>query len=436
MLLRRIEKIVRHFSSRHAFTILLIIISIHLIAMVFFMNDNRSAHRAEMRDAVIQKIVNVINLIYATPVENRSKAILAHADPYLDASITEKPLWPLQFSSVSYWQINQALHRQLELFSISIQVESQQWLNIHATIYSHFFMTQFIYFIVEVLIFSIVLIAMWMIGRYTKPFRSFTEMAERLGVDLASELLPIDGPSVVREAYEAMNRMQSRIQELIRDRTQMLAAISHDLRTPITRMKLRLQFMEEEISQHFLVDLEEMETMMNETMVFARDDVTAEGSVQVDVVSLVLSICNSMVDMGHDVCFKTRSNRVAVMGKPVALKRAINNLIHNAVRYAKQVDVKVYCRDEKVIVLVKDDGPGISEKELERVFAPFYRGEHSRSRDTGGVGLGLAVTRDIIKAHGGQVTLRNRVQGGLYATVELPFLMQAVCPIKSKACLT
>ena len=207
---------------------------------------------------------------------------------------------------------------------------------------------------------------------------------------------------------------------MVRDRTQMLAAISHDLRTPITRMKLRAQFVgDEEAKQKLITDLEEMELMVNETLSFAREDSTSEEKTRLDLVSLLKSICDEMHDMGHQVSFECAVHRIPFWGRRSALKRALTNLINNAIRYADNVTVSVQYQYHRAVITVEDDGPGIAENELEQVFEPFYRGEHSRSRDTGGVGLGLAVTHDIIKAHHGEVYLQNRPEGGLCATVEL-----------------
>lgn len=415
------KKLIKQFSGRNAFSIVLIIIALHLIIMAVYMNGDRLERRAEKRDAVIQKIINVINLLYATPVSNREEAVKALSDPYLDASISDKPLWALKFTEASYWKISQALRQQLGLFSISVQLQPGQWLNIHATIYSHFLLTQLIFFGIEFFIFSIILGCLWFVGRFTKPFKSFIEMAERLGLDPNSKLLPIDGPLVVKEASAAMNRMQHRIQELIRDRTQILAAISHDLRTPITRLRLRVQFIEDEdLSNSLLADLSEMETMIKETMAFAKDDQINEEKTQIDLVSLVGAVCEAFADQGHNVVAKIPDHRIGFSGRPVAMRRALDNLVGNAVRYGKNVEVIIYSRDGIIYILIKDDGPGIPEKDLDRVFAPFYRTESSRSRDTGGVGLGLAVCQEIIKSHFGQIYLHNRTQGGLCAVIELP----------------
>ena len=200
----------------------------------------------------------------------------------------------------------------------------------------------------------------------------------------------------------------------------MLAAISHDLRTPITRMKLRSQFIEDTTLQTNLIsDLDEMETMINETLLFAREDLIGDCKVTVDLVSLLSTITNEMQDMNQPVVFSTELHRAPVIGQTLALKRAFTNLINNGVRYGNRVDIELSGSQGKgYVITMEDDGPGIPDDELEQVFAPFYRLESSRSRNTGGVGLGLAVARDIFHAHNAKITLRNRKPHGLRAVIE------------------
>lgn len=418
--MRTFDKLARSLSVRKVLAILSVVVVIHLIAMSFYINQNSLARRTANRDAVIQKIINIIHLLEATPTPDRAKAISAMNDPDLQASITKKPQYELRFETISFWQISQELRKQAASFEVSIELTKDQWLNIQATFYTHFLLMQLIFFGFEVIILATIVIVAWSINRFTRPIESFKKAVERFGADLNTQLVPIDGPSVVQEAARAMNEMQQRISELIRDRTQMLAAISHDLRTPITRMKLRAQFIDHpETKQSLIIDLEEMETMINETLFFAREDAMNEERIHLDLVSLLDSICNSMADMGHEVVFKSKQHRIPFLGRPTALKRAFTNVINNAVRYAKNVRVHIQEQHKTIVIKVEDRGPGINEKELKHVFEPFYRGEHSRSRDTGGVGLGLAVTRDIIRAHEGKIYLRNRHPHGLCATIEL-----------------
>ena len=244
-------------------------------------------------------------------------------------------------------------------------------------------------------------------------------------MDLNTRLSPIEyGPPIVRDTYHAMHKMQQRIQDLINDRTKMLAAISHDLRTPITRMKLRLQLLKtphDDLYNKSMNDLNEMETMITQTLAFARQEATQEKRVHFDIFSLLATISTEMTDLGQNIHFNTPTQRISFYGKPLALKRAFTNLINNGIKYAEQVTLDLQVKNATIILTVEDDGPGIPENDLDNVFKPFYRGEHSRSRDTGGVGLGLATTLDIIRAHHGRITLANKPQGtGLKVTVTLP----------------
>lgn len=393
----------------------------HLTIMIFYLQANRIASEDVRRDAVIQKIMNSIHLVRATPISYRERAIAAMDDPVMHASLSTKPEALQRFTSPSLWDISQALQKDINTFSISIRLSGNQWLNLKAKIHSHLFLDQLLILGAELIVFGSIFIFVWSINRFTKPLRKFQKAAEELGIDLHTKPLDIYGPQVVRETAIALNKMQARIQDLIRDRTQILAAISHDLRTPITRMRIRTQFVPDQNLQDNLThDLEEMEQMINETLAFARADANTESKVQIDLVSLLQTICEDMEDMGHDIRFFCRWNRIPFYGKPLALKRAFTNLINNAIRYGKHVQVSLSVRGKNCFVKVEDEGPGIPEHELEQVFSPFYRGEHSRSRDTGGVGLGLAVTKDIIQAHSGQIRLQNKKPHGLRVSVILP----------------
>lgn len=418
--MQRLDALAKHFSGRKVIAVLSVIVVLHLLMMAFYVNDGRLARRTARRDAVIQKIVNVINLIYATPVPNREQAVSAISDPDMSVSITDSPKWERQFDTVSYWEINRALRQQLERFALSIKLGSDHWLNINGTADVRIFLRLLFFFSIEILIFGSIILAVWSITRFTRPLEDFRRSVESLGVDLHTRPVEIVGPAAVRETAEAINQMQQRIQDLIRDRTQMLAAISHDLRTPITRLKLRAQFLEDSESKaHFVSDLDEMDAMINETLSFARNDALSEEKVRFDLVSLLGVVCDGMVDLGHAVSFSSRQRQLPVLGRRLALKRALTNLVGNAVRYGKNVEVSIGRQHQFIVIRIEDDGPGILEKDLPHVFEPFYRAESSRSRDTGGVGLGLAVARDIVKAHQGDIVLKNRSKGGLSVVVQL-----------------
>ncbi|MCD8524940.1 MAG: ATP-binding protein [Gammaproteobacteria bacterium] len=409
-------------SASSALIVLTLIVITHIIATYVVTDRSRVlTHRAD-RDEVIQKIVNTIQLVVATPVENRQHAINALEDPTLLASLTETPEYSLNFSELSFWAISRALHNNLDSFKISIKLDQAQWLNLRATVYSRFLLMQFLLIVLELIVFGAILFAAWSIHRFTGPLRQFKHAADQLGMDLHAKPLSIYGPNIVRETAQAMNTMQKRIQELIKDRTLMLAAISHDLRTPITRLKLRAQFIDnEELVEKIIHDLDEMESMISQTLSFAREDYSSKNKSKLDLVSILQSLCDDMHDMGHIVSLQTPEKKIPFLGRHLSLKRALSNIITNAIKYGHSADISINQNDQYITITVQDYGNGIPDNDLENVFKPFYRVDNSRSRNsTNGVGLGLAVAKEIIQHHGGTIQLSNQKNAGLCVTIILP----------------
>jgi signal transduction histidine kinase len=264
-------------------------------------------------------------------------------------------------------------------------------------------------------------ISVWATRWITAPLASFAHAAERLGMDVMAPPLAEDGPKEVRAAALAFNQMQERLRSFIQDRLQMLAAISHDLRTPITRLRLRTEQLPMDPVQQdrLLADLDEMEQMVAANLTFAKDEASAESSQAIDLAALLAAICDEAADIGKDAAFDWHG-RLLYQGRPLAIKRLFSNLIENALRYGNHARVCAAKRDDTIEVVVEDEGPGIPDTQLEAVFKPFYRLEASRNLRTGGVGLGLANARTIARAHGGDVRLENRREGGLRAIVRLP----------------
>lgn len=267
---------------------------------------------------------------------------------------------------------------------------------------------------------GIVLVSVFLVRSVTAPLRSLATAADRIGIDAASPALAQAGPREVRLAATAFNRMQARIKRLIDDRTQTLAAVSHDLKTPITRLRLRAHFVDDdELLRTIESDLDEMEAMIQSTLDFLRGDATGEEIKTVDLATILETVCDQLIDSGHDVVLETDTH-APFRCRPLAIKRAFSNLIDNAVKYGARALVSLAKQGDELIITIDDDGPGIPVAELDRVFDPFYRLESSRSRETGGTGLGLTVARSTVRAHGGDVTLANRDGGGLSVTVTLP----------------
>lgn len=267
---------------------------------------------------------------------------------------------------------------------------------------------------------GILIVAMVLIRSVTAPLRSLAAAADRIGIDGVMAEVPPRGPREVRLAAAAFHRMQARIKRLLDDRTQTLAAVSHDLRTPITRLRLRAHFVEnDELRRSVESDLDEMEAMIIATLDFLRGDGAGEEVKKVDVATILETVCDQLVDTGHQVALAV-DGPAPVRCRPLAIKRALSNLIENAVKYGVRARVALIREPQALTVTIDDDGPGIPPSEIERVFDPFYRLESSRSRETGGVGLGLTVARSTIRAHGGDITLANSSSGGLTVTVTLP----------------
>jgi len=263
-------------------------------------------------------------------------------------------------------------------------------------------------------------VSAWAVRRVTAPLGTLSAAAERLGVDLNAPPLREAGTDETRHAARAFNAMQVRLRRLIESRTRLLAAISHDLRTPLTLLRLRAENVEDAGErERILSAIAEMDTMVGATLEFARDEATTEQARATDVAALLQSIADDMGEAGLPVEMEP-SEPVILECRPIALKRALTNLIDNAVKYGKQARAAIRSTPSEVTITINDQGQGIPEPELSRVFEPFYRVEESRSRETGGVGLGLAIALSAVEAHGGQLTLLNRPEGGLAAVVSLP----------------
>jgi signal transduction histidine kinase len=310
-----------------------------------------------------------------------------------------------------------------EILLGAFRLADNSWLNFAAPLaaFRPFWMTQFFAIILGTTL-VVLAISVWAIRRATQPLSMFARAAERLGLDMNAPALAEEGPKEVRGASHAFNQMQRRLQNFVRDRTQMLAAISHDLRTPITRLRLRAELIEDpEQQKKILKDLDDIETMVSATLEFARDDFAQERRTAIDLAVLLQNVCDEAEDAGATISYDGPSH-LPFAGRPVALKRAFANLVGNAVKYGDGAAVELKAHPRLLRVSVADHGPGIPQEELQRVFEPFYRVEASRNRDTGGVGLGLAVVRSVVRAHGGDVELANRSEGGLGATVTLPLM--------------
>jgi signal transduction histidine kinase len=256
-----------------------------------------------------------------------------------------------------------------------------------------------------------------------RPIKQLAIAASKLGHDIDQPPLPEEGPTEIRLAAKAFNSMQARIRRQIQHRTHMLAAITHDLQTPLTRLRLRLEKVaDQELQQKLIDDLAVMQSMVREGLDLARSMDSSEAMQTLDIDSLLDSVCADAADAGQNVALHG-STRAFIVAQPNALRRCLTNLLDNAFKYGIRAEVSIALdalAPEQVRILIRDHGPGIPEDQLEAVFDAFHRLETSRSRDTGGTGLGLTIARNIAENHGARLSLRNHPDGGLEVSLQLP----------------
>jgi signal transduction histidine kinase len=268
----------------------------------------------------------------------------------------------------------------------------------------------------------LVIVVIIMVRRVTRPLARLADNAERFGQGEDVKNLTEQGPEDIRKATRAFNQMQERLTRFVRDRTLMLAAITHDLRTPITSLRIRAEMIEEgENRDRILETLAEMQALTEAALEFARQDAEEEDRRTVDLVALVDSICADQTDLGEYVSFDSHNlDRLPYNCHPLALKRVVRNLVENAVRYGDQARVSLDSSNDGASITIDDNGPGIAAEDRERIFEPFVRLETSRNRETGGIGLGLAIARTIIRAHGGDISVSESATGGARFGILLP----------------
>lgn len=269
---------------------------------------------------------------------------------------------------------------------------------------------------------GIVVVALLLLRWATRPLRDLALAAERFSLDQVPQPLPEDGPAEVRRAARAFNTMRERIQRLVSERMQAMAAVSHDLRTPITRLRLRSELLDDDATRRLIdADLGEMEEMIDSTLEYLRGGASSEAARPVDLASIIETIVDEHLDQGHRVSL-SGLNTAPILGQVLPLKRAFSNLIGNALKYGGTASVGITEAGGRFVVTVEDEGPGIPPADMERAFLPFVRLEELRGRETGGSGLGLTIAQAVARSHEGAIALENRASGGLCVTVSVPRL--------------
>lgn len=271
----------------------------------------------------------------------------------------------------------------------------------------------------------VTVLGLWAARALAAPLSSFARAAENFSLDGAADPLPERGPEEIRSVARALNRMHERIARLMSDRTRMLAAISHDLRTPITRLRLRAEFIEDEGNRkRMLIDLDQMRSMLESVLSLLRNDRKIEPVTLVDIASTLQLIADQFGDMGHVVRYDGPVSATAT-ARPDDLHRGVTNLVENAVRFGAEVTIRLDVSGTELVIDVEDDGPGISDTRKQEMLEPFVRGDDARTMDEStGFGLGLSIARGIALAHGGELSLHDRVPHGLIVRMQLPVWQQ------------
>jgi signal transduction histidine kinase len=272
---------------------------------------------------------------------------------------------------------------------------------------------------------SVTLLGLWAARALTAPLSSFAKAAESFSLNGAAAPLPERGPEEIRSVAKALNRMRERITGLIDDRTKMLAAISHDLRTPITRMRLRSEFIEDDTHRSRMQgDLDQMRSMLESVLSFLRNDRRLEAMTLVDIASTLQLVTDQFGDMGRKVSYDGPPHAMATV-RPDDLLRSVTNLVENAVRFGAEATIRLRTSPDQVTIDVEDDGPGISDAQKNNMLEPFVRGDDARNMDdTSGFGLGLSIANAIVLAHGGALSLHDRQPHGLIVRIQLPVHQQ------------
>jgi signal transduction histidine kinase len=442
----------RSLAARTAFVLLVGLIIVQGAGLAIHAMDRIDLQRLSQARNLAFRVVGLYRTVELTAPAERPAVLgeLRHG-PGLSAELSATPpvanVPEMPPNEQRFWRINLNLvgmpsphhWREMQFLGgpewhriiVGLRLPDDQWLNITADIepprpwHSPTFLAAFLLMTV-----AAAGLTLWAVRRLTAPVRTLAAAAEALGRDVNAPPLPEDGPMEVAVAAAAFNTMAARIRRFVQDRTDLLTAIGHDLRTPITRLKLRAEFIEDDEQRgKVLADLEELEAMVSATLAFGRDARTGEAVSALDMAELLRTLLDEAGDARPEAASRLEYEgppHWTVRARPLALKRALTNLISNAIIYGGGARVRlvapasVGAAGAMLTIEIEDDGPGIAPGELERVFEPFHRGEPSRSRETGGVGLGLPIARNILRAHGGDVVLTNRPTDGAKATVTLP----------------
>lgn len=435
-------------AGRLALLLVFALVAAQALSFALFARERVEAFRTATREDLFDRFVSVVRLIDDAPPELHSRLLAAASSSLFRVTLADEAAVPstgrvpegvsaglasklarpvadlrVAFGPGRGWARGEEHFRQSRRrpwLTVSLRQTDGRWLNASADRAPTPPLGGA--FLLSLLLSAVVVsgVGALAVRRIAQPLRRLADAADRLGRGETVEPLPETGAEEMRRTNVAFNRMRGRLDRYVRDRTAMLAAVAHDLRTPITTLRLRAEFIEEEETRTKILEtLSELQAMAEASLAFSRGDAADEPARPMDFRSLTASLVDDLAETGHPITFEP--GPVSVLScRPLAMRRALRNLMENALAYGTSARVRLEERPADVRLTIDDEGPGIAEPDLERVFEPFVRLEGSRSRETGGVGLGLAIARSIVRGHGGEIRLENRAPVGLRATVALP----------------
>ena len=430
----------RNISGQIAALVIASIIAIHLILAAIFL-VSRPDQANPMIDRGHAQFAAVVQLLGAAPAADRPRlfADIARAFPTLE--VESLPPGPVRSTADPEGLDLRSLHRRLDPSYRIFPLARDQ--NIHTvgialpdgamisavvlpsqrprSFWSGPWAVTLLFAVV-----SVTLLGAWAARALTAPLSSFAKAAQSFSLSGGAAPLPERGPEEIRSVAKALNRMRERITTLIEDRTRMLAAISHDLRTPITRMRLRAEFIEDDVHRgRMMSDLDQMRSMLESVLSFLRNDRKLEAMTLTDIATTLQLVTDQFADMGHKIAYDGPEHAMATV-RPEDLHRSITNLVENAIRFGAEATIRLKVASDIVTIEVEDDGPGISDECKDVMLEPFARGDDARNMDGAeGFGLGLSIARSIVLAHGGELSLNDRQPRGLIVRIQLPVRQQS-----------
>ncbi len=368
----------------------------------------------------VRSLIQLVNFLQKNPQSIWPMILRNQITSWAEITLSSKPLYKKNALLNLRAPVLFNLLKQSNKMEFSVFISENSWLNIKV-LSPIPRQTNSVISLFLILLGALVLLNYWAVRTLNQPIHTLIQSLNYSEHQENWLPIPLTGNQDQKTIFKKINDLQEKVNKLLANRTRVVTAISHDLRTPLTRLKLRAEYLEDDPNYaKIMADINEMELMIRETLDYFRDINIEEKPQRFDLVALLSSLRDDAMELNYNVTFSSEYPKLVFYGTVNLLKRAFNNLINNAVHYGYKAMIHLHYSENQIEISITDQGPGLAETDLEQVFLPFYRGENSRSRSTGGTGLGLTIAKEIIQMHHGDITLSNNFQGGLKVVITLP----------------